>query len=923
MQFPTFSETFVALHEYEPFPWQASLADRVANVGWVDINAPTACGKTAVIDVWLYDLARRANSGEHINHRRLVYIVDRRIVVDGTYRHAVEIACKITDATEGPLRIIAQSLCALAGEQVPVIVARMRGASWRDESWASNPAQAVMLISTVDQAGSRLLGRGYGCSRSLQVVSAGLLGNDTLWLVDEAHLRQPAIDTIRRVSDYHQAATATLANPPQLVELTATPRDPDRCVGISQDDLAHPVLQLRLMASKPTALKKVAVGKGSAVNRQAKFTEAAIKHALDFQKAGGLVIGVIVNRVASARAVFDGLVTKKQDAVLLTGRCRPHDRDELLAEYFPKIKAGREQQPDKPVFVVATQCIEVGADIDFDALVTEAAPIDALRQRFGRLNRFGMCSETSSVVLCRSDSLVGKWGDAVYGHALANTWKWLTADKRKEIDFGLTALELPTGEDLTNMLVAPTLARQLLLDDVENLAAINAPTDIDISLYLHGTRSSADAYIVWRDDVGAMDPDRLGEISATVAARPPRSLEQLPIPAWQITRWLQGKVTEVSDIEGVSIRGDDANEAATGLALVFDTEDPDQSALSDGSSIKPGDLVILPSEYGGCDRFGWNPNHTDPVVDIGDVAAWRATRRPRLHMRFSDLPAGKSQESPSDETIETLSRSKELAAALLEKPLKYRRYASGWLVSTSKLHTYPGDTDSVVEPVEVPEEGKEVTLNQHTAGVSHWAKVFADAVVPAISDSITLAAELHDIGKADPRWQYAVAGGEFRDECLAKSSQSPDQLTRFWAAWRLSGLPKGWRHETLSVQLAEQICDDQLALHLIATHHGWGHPWPGAVMDAEPPDVDARQVGQHYVPELSASSRTREMQVELIGRCADRYEAIQRQYGMWQRCLLETVMILADWRQSARERLGLVECEQSGDAENPVVARNA
>ena len=75
--------------------------------------------------------------------------------------------------------------------------------------------------------------------------------------------------------------------------------------------------------------------------------------------------------------------------------------------------------------------------------------------------------------------------------------------------------------------------------------------------------------------------------------------------------------------------------------------------------------------------------------------------------------------------------------------------------------------------------------------------------------------------------------------------------------------------------------------------------------------------------ELSAFDRTREMQVELIGRCADRYEAIQREYGMWQRCLLETVMILADWRQSARERLGLVECEQSGDAENPVVARNA
>jgi CRISPR-associated endonuclease/helicase Cas3 len=183
---PTFSDTFFALHGYEPFPWQAALADRVADSGWVDINAPTGCGKTSVIDVWLYDLARRAMSGEPIKHRRLVYVVDRRIVVDGTYRHAVDISSRIADAVEGPLHIIGQGLRGLADEKVPVLVARMRGGSWRDESWASNPAQPIILVSTVDQAGSRLLGRGYGCGRSLQVVSAALLGNDALWLVDEA-----------------------------------------------------------------------------------------------------------------------------------------------------------------------------------------------------------------------------------------------------------------------------------------------------------------------------------------------------------------------------------------------------------------------------------------------------------------------------------------------------------------------------------------------------------------------------------------------------------------------------------------------------------------------------------------------------------------------------------------------------------------
>src|ERR1700723_3466728 len=84
----------------EPLPWQEELFRRfIANSVERSIDIPTGLGKTAVMAIWL--LARAEGAAIP---RRLVYIVDRRAVVDqatdvaNTLRGAVERHAKLGTA---------------------------------------------------------------------------------------------------------------------------------------------------------------------------------------------------------------------------------------------------------------------------------------------------------------------------------------------------------------------------------------------------------------------------------------------------------------------------------------------------------------------------------------------------------------------------------------------------------------------------------------------------------------------------------------------------------------------------------------------------------------------------------------------------------------------------------------------------------
>src|SRR5437762_2864776 len=77
------------------------------------------------------------------------------------------------------------------------------------------------------------------------------------------------------------------------------------------------------------------------------------------------VVGIVVNRVADARTIFERLDLPGERKLLLTGRVRGWERDKLVQQWMPRLRAGVREGIDAPLAVAATQCIEVGANLDF------------------------------------------------------------------------------------------------------------------------------------------------------------------------------------------------------------------------------------------------------------------------------------------------------------------------------------------------------------------------------------------------------------------------------------------------------------------------------------------------------------------------------------------------------------------------------
>jgi CRISPR-associated endonuclease/helicase Cas3 len=116
------------------------------------------------------------------------------------------------------------------------------------------------------------------------------------------------------------------------------------------------------------------------------LTDPAALTAVRKQAEDGLSVLVCCNTVARAQAVFQAVRQMGMQPELLHSRFHAADRsrkERLLQQRMGTRSVGS----DRHVVMVATQVVEVSLDIDFDTLFTDLAPLDALLQRFGRVNR--------------------------------------------------------------------------------------------------------------------------------------------------------------------------------------------------------------------------------------------------------------------------------------------------------------------------------------------------------------------------------------------------------------------------------------------------------------------------------------------------------------------------------------------------------
>jgi CRISPR-associated endonuclease/helicase Cas3 len=909
-----FQSAFKLLTGNAPFPWQEALYRRFASPDPSQIpgvcDIPTGLGKTSVVAIWLLALA---NGGPNMA-RRLVYVVNRRTIVDQT---TAEVECLRKNLLE-------QSDLEFMRDRVgPLPISTLRGQFADNREWLADPSRPAVIIGTVDMIGSRLLFNGYRAGSWQLSRHAGLIGQDALIVHDEAHL-EPAFQELIEWAENRQKTDGS-PRPLKVLAMSATTRDrdPKNVLSITDDDRKNEVVQKRYS----DAHKHLVVHAHDAKVR--KLTDQLLELAWTYADQKMRVI-VFVRTPSEARNVCSGLQAKlKYDdpanrVALLTGTIRGYEREKLFKH--PAVQGllhGRDDNgsrvaPEQTTWLVSTSAGEVGADFDADHLVCDLAPIDSMIQRFGRVNRRGGSGRIARI-------------DVVLDLPVPKKDK---SGNPKELDtFELARLataellaKLPPVEqhadvgesDSTLKNASPSALRELVgnyPEDYERSASPKPPhvtphdvvldawalTSIqedwplahDVHPYLHGLDKNApETVVAWRvelDEIAQVQDDLANELRQTISS----VLKHYPLQPMELLR------DKPSAVAGLIVALRERHpQACVVLAGQRSLAVPRLKDLPDDKKLLEDRLkyqsVILPTLLGGLSDAGSiDTDSVSRVLDVADFPPLISETNPPIrrrvlltrtdddqwHIRILGDAAGPGEltNGTQPEAFSTWQAARDQVTATLSMhcAAKFVLAQDDNGQATRMLLLCHRSDD-----VERRPDSRKIGIEEHNLTVQQVTQrtIEALSLEAPLKQAFLFAASLHDCGKADPRWQQAIGNADPAVR-FAKSIGKGFKWT----------VLDGYRHEFGSLYDAVARLDEvpandmqELALHLIAAHHGRGRP-----------HFEHRAMSGSQLPgdELPA-----QLQPAAV---AQRFARLQRRFGHWGLAWLESILMAADAEGSA------------------------
>ena len=335
------------------------------------------------------------------------------------------------------------------------------------------------------------------------------------------------------------------------------------------------------------------------------------------------------------------------------------------------------------------------------------------------------------------------------------------------------------------------------------------------------------------------------------------------------------------------------------------------------AELRPGDQIVLPTDRGLLDPFGWNPGASDPVVDVSivkqglplDSTAVKRLCGVALDLQIKTAVGGDGGDDDEIDPAEQREAVEEILAAVRAAPTPAGWDEAEWASFTESLtsrvmearkevlrlrvgkpavemHASDFDETSLGAAIELERHGQAVAAR--AAGIAHRIGVERDLI-----DVVERAGALHDIGKAERRFQRWLDPLEKRGVLVAKSEAPRDWWERMRAA---AGWPRGGRHEELSARLVrawlEQFPDGgdpirrDLLLHLVVSHHGKGRPLVPPVADGTPAMVRGNVAGANVQAPADLTLVDWEQPA--------RFRRLNERFGPWGLALLEALVIRAD-----------------------------